>query len=81
MKVLIYSRANCIQSKKLVKYLQKRKIHFINKDIDNSEDDLIEYERYGYTSTPLCVITDDDGTEFIEVGFNEGVKTILDMIL
>jgi glutaredoxin len=80
MKITVYSKSNCLQSKRLIRYLSKRGIFFINKDITASEENLIEYEQYGYTSTPVCVLI-DDGSEFEHAGFDEDVKGILDMIL
>lgn len=81
MKVIVYSRPGCLQSKQLKRYLTKRGIPFIDKDITASKDNLLEYESYDYTDTPVIVVIDDDGREFVHEGFNEDVKIILDMLL
>lgn len=81
MNIVVYSHPDCLQSKQLIQYLSKRGIFFINKPITASEENLIEYEKYGVHSTPVFVGLDDDGKEFVEIGFNEDTKTVLDMIL
>lgn len=77
MKITVYHKRNCLPSKMVLKYLKKRKVFYIAKSV---EENLVEYESYGYTSSPLCVV-EKNGEKFIEVGFNDDVKTILDMII
>lgn len=81
MKVIIYTKPNCIQSKQLKRYLTGRGIAFIEKDITASAENFAEYEQYDPVDSPLCVIIDEYDEEFIHEGFNDDVKTILDMLL
>jgi glutaredoxin len=81
MKVIVYSSPNCLQSKNLKKYLVSRGITFVDKDITASESNFLEFEKYDPVTSPLCVLIDENGEEFVHEGFNDDVKTILDMLL
>jgi glutaredoxin len=72
-KIVIYSTATCGFCKMLKSYLNDKKIAYEVKMADEDQAIARElYEKSGQLGVPFTVITDDDGSEELILGFDRG---------
>ena len=70
-KIVIYSTTTCGFCKMLKSYLNDKKIAYEVKMADEDQEIARElYEKSGQLGVPFTVITDDDGSEELVLGFD-----------
>lgn len=80
MQIIIYSTTTCPYCKMLKDYLVSKSIPFTEKMVDMDEAAQKEMGEVsgGFLGVPFTVITKDDGTKEMVVGFDKGkLNTIL----
>lgn len=56
MDITVYSKSGCVQSFYVTKYLEKKRINFIEKIVNRNDSFLHEIREMGYRSIPVTMI-------------------------